>query len=32
MDKDVIIATHADTGAEVEIRPDVKEPFVGLGI
>ncbi|MBP9925992.1 MAG: elongation factor G [Cyclobacteriaceae bacterium] len=30
MDKDVIIATHADTGAEVEIHPDVTEPFVGL--
>jgi elongation factor G len=30
MDKDVIIATHADTGEEVEIRPDIKEPFVGL--
>jgi elongation factor G len=30
MDKDVIIGTDPDTEAEVEIRPDEKEPFVGL--
>jgi len=30
MDKDVIIGTDPDTDAEVEIRPDEKEPFVGL--
>ncbi len=30
LDKDVIIGTNPDTDAEVEIRPDVKEPFVGL--
>ena len=30
MDKDVIIGTNPDTGAEVEIRPDEKEPFVAL--
>ena len=30
MDKDVIIGTNPDTDAEVEIRPDEKEPFVGL--
>jgi len=30
LDKDVIIGTDPDTDAEVEIRPDVKEPFVGL--
>ena len=30
MDKDVIIGTDPDTEAEVEIRPDIKEPFVGL--
>ncbi len=30
MDKDVIIGHDPDTDAEVEIRPDEKEPFVGL--
>ena len=30
MDKDVIIGTNPDTDEEVEIRPDEKEPFVGL--
>jgi len=30
LDKDVIIGTNPDTDAEVEIRPDEKEPFVGL--
>lgn len=30
MDKDVIIGTNPDTDAEVEIRPDINEPFVGL--
>jgi elongation factor G len=30
LDKDVIIGTDPDTDAEVEIRPDEKEPFVGL--
>jgi elongation factor G len=30
LDKDVIIGTNPDTEAEVEIRPDEKEPFVGL--
>ncbi|MEQ1585442.1 MAG: elongation factor G [Cyclobacteriaceae bacterium] len=30
LDKDVIIGTDPDTDAEVEIRPDIKEPFVGL--
>jgi elongation factor G len=30
LDKDVIIGTDPDTEAEVEIRPDEKEPFVGL--
>jgi elongation factor G len=30
LDKDVIIGTNPDTDAEVEIRPDATEPFVGL--
>lgn len=30
MDKDVIIGTNPDTGAEVEIRPSETEPFVAL--
>ncbi|HEU5289628.1 MAG TPA: elongation factor G, partial [Cyclobacteriaceae bacterium] len=30
MDKDVIIGTNPDTEAEVEIRPNENEPFVGL--
>lgn len=30
LDKDVIIGTNPDDGSEVEIRPDEKEPFVGL--
>src|SRR5258708_36342585 len=30
MDKDVSIGTDPDTDAEVEIRPDEKEPFVDL--
>ena len=30
LDKDVIIGIDPDTDAEVEIRPDEKEPFVGL--
>jgi len=30
MDKDVIIGTDPDTGAEIEIRPSEKEPFVAL--
>ena len=30
MDKDVIFGTNPDTEEEVEIRPDEKEPFVGL--
>ncbi|MFN5170819.1 MAG: elongation factor G [Cyclobacteriaceae bacterium] len=30
MDKDVILGTNPDNEAEVEIRPDEKEPFVGL--
>ncbi len=30
LDKDIIIGTNPDTGAEVEIRPDEKEPFVAL--
>jgi elongation factor G len=30
LDKDVIIGIDPDTEAEVEIRPDEKEPFVGL--
>jgi elongation factor G len=30
LDKDVIIGTNPDTEEEVEIRPDEKEPFVGL--
>jgi elongation factor G len=30
MDKDVIIGTNPDTDAEVEIRPNIDEPFVGL--
>jgi elongation factor G len=30
MDKDVIVGTNPDNEAEVEIRPDEKEPFVGL--
>jgi elongation factor G len=30
MDKDIIIGTDPDTDEEVEIRPDIKEPFVGL--
>jgi len=30
MDKDVIIGTDPDTGADVEIRPNEKEPFVAL--
>src|SRR5260221_867301 len=30
MDKDVIFGTDPDTDEEVEIRPDEKEPFVGL--
>ncbi|MFN8692711.1 MAG: elongation factor G, partial [Cyclobacteriaceae bacterium] len=30
MDKDVILGTDPDTEGEVEIRPDEKEPFVGL--
>jgi elongation factor G len=30
MDKDIIIGTNPDTDAEVEIRPDEKEPFVAL--
>ncbi len=30
LDKDVIIGTNPDTDEEVEIRPDEKEPFVGL--
>ncbi|MBL7870827.1 MAG: elongation factor G [Cyclobacteriaceae bacterium] len=30
MDKDVIIGTNPDTDEEVEIRPNIDEPFVGL--
>ena len=30
LDKDVIIGTSPDTGEEIEIRPDEKEPFVAL--
>ena len=30
MDKDVIIGTNPDTDADVEIRPNIDEPFVGL--
>ena len=30
LDKDIIIGTDPDTGAEVEIKPDEKEPFVAL--
>ncbi len=30
LDKDIIIGTDPDTEEEVEIRPDEKEPFVGL--
>jgi elongation factor G len=30
LDKDVIIGTNPDTDEEVEIRPNEKEPFVGL--
>ena len=30
LDKDVIIGTNPDTEAEVEIRPNESEPFVGL--
>ena len=30
LDKDIIIGIDPDTEAEVEIRPDVNEPFVGL--
>ncbi|MBL7865180.1 MAG: elongation factor G [Cyclobacteriaceae bacterium] len=30
MDKDVIVGTDPDTGAEVSVRPDEKEPFVAL--
>ncbi len=30
LDKDVIVGTNPDTDAPVEIRPDEKEPFVGL--
>jgi elongation factor G len=30
MDKDVIIGTDPDTGGEVTIKPDEKEPFVAL--
>jgi elongation factor G len=30
LDKDVIIGIDPDTDAEIEIRPDEKEPFVGL--
>jgi elongation factor G len=30
VDKDVIIGTNPETEAEVEIRPDENEPFVGL--
>ncbi|MBL7835521.1 MAG: elongation factor G [Cyclobacteriaceae bacterium] len=30
LDKDVIIGTNPDTEAEVEIRPNENEPFVGL--
>jgi elongation factor G len=30
MDKDIIIGTNPDTDEEVEIRPNVDEPFVGL--
>ena len=30
MDKDVIIGTDPDTGEEVSIKPDEKEPFVAL--
>ncbi len=30
MDKDVIIGTNPDTGAEIEIRPSETEPFVAL--
>ncbi len=30
LDKDVIIGTDPDTGEEVSIRPDEKEPFVAL--
>lgn len=30
MDKDVIIGTSPDTGAEIEIRPSESEPFVAL--
>jgi elongation factor G len=30
MDKDVIIGTNPDTGAEIEIRPNENEPFVAL--
>ncbi len=30
MDKDVIIGTNPDTDEEVEIRPNINEPFVGL--
>jgi elongation factor G len=30
MDKDIIIGTNPDTGEEVSIKPDEKEPFVAL--
>jgi len=30
MDKDIIVGTNPDTGEEVSIRPDEKEPFVAL--
>jgi len=30
MDKDVIIGTNPDTDEEIEIRPNIDEPFVGL--
>ena len=30
LDKDIIIGTDPDTGEEVEIKPDEKEPFVAL--
>src|SRR6267378_1549447 len=30
LDKDIIIGLDPDTGAEVEIKPDEKEPFVAL--
>jgi elongation factor G len=30
LDKDVIVGTNPDTGADVSIKPDEKEPFVAL--